>query len=569
MKSKRGGSRTKKPLPVGVHTFHQGIRFQLHPTPEQAERLRREMGVRRHVYNWTVDQVEANSAIYQAQRDAGIDVEERVEKLQARALYQVFKSTGLPDWWEDASPSVFTWRKAIDDAIAAQDRFVAGLTMFPRHKSKKRDRDRVSFQGTDCGLTDAGVVRLPTLGRVPVAGHPPVYAKLRRLLRRGRAKLMRVTVTKHADGTYWLSASVERQARTQPVHPQPVTATSPHGETVALNADQLADLYEALDGRRKPVLDKAGRTRLRKTPLTAAELTFPVGSLRGGVLGVDRGILMAAVAAHAGATTLEDAAVLPGMRPRRDAQAALTRAQQQMARRHILGRPLEEQSAGYHRAKARAARLHRKVAAQRANHLHLFTKQLVRQAPVICVETLSTTNLVKNRHLAAAIAEQGWGELVRQLRYKAAWAGGLCVDAPRFLPSSKTCSGCFSVIPKLSLDQRTYTCSSCDLVIDRDLNAARVLAIWAEHHLGVRTTLPTPPGVTGQDADAGVVLPGSGTPTQGAGQVAATNGPVTRRIDRRRKSTPPAPAGGATSEAPSRGSGGLVGAGGDAVTRDS
>lgn len=46
---------------------------------------------------------------------------------------------------------------------------------------------------------------------------------------------------------------------------------------------------------------------------------------------------------------------------------------------------------------------------------------------------------------------------------------------PRFFPSSKMCSGCGAVKAKLSLSERTYVCTACGMVLDRDLNAARNL----------------------------------------------------------------------------------------------
>jgi len=53
------------------------------------------------------------------------------------------------------------------------------------------------------------------------------------------------------------------------------------------------------------------------------------------------------------------------------------------------------------------------------------------------------------------------------------------VVAGRFYPSSKTCSGCGAVKAKLRLSERIYRCERCDLVLDRDLNAARNLAALA------------------------------------------------------------------------------------------
>jgi putative transposase len=53
--------------------------------------------------------------------------------------------------------------------------------------------------------------------------------------------------------------------------------------------------------------------------------------------------------------------------------------------------------------------------------------------------------------------------------------------ADRFYPSSKTCSACGWVKAKLTLAERTFTCETCGLQLDRDLNAARNLAKLAQH----------------------------------------------------------------------------------------
>jgi putative transposase len=97
------------------------------------------------------------------------------------------------------------------------------------------------------------------------------------------------------------------------------------------------------------------------------------------------------------------------------------------------------------------------------------------------VEHLNLAWLVRNRHVARALADAGLAELRRQLTYKTTWYGSRLVVADRFYPSSKTCSACGWVKAKLTLAERTFTCEACGHRIDRDLNAARNLARLAQH----------------------------------------------------------------------------------------
>jgi transposase len=71
-------------------------------------------------------------------------------------------------------------------------------------------------------------------------------------------------------------------------------------------------------------------------------------------------------------------------------------------------------------------------------------------------------------------------ELRRLLAYKTGWYGSRLVVADRFYPSSKTCSRCGWVQGKLTLAERTFSCETCGLLMDRDLNAARNLARLVE-----------------------------------------------------------------------------------------
>jgi putative transposase len=122
------------------------------------------------------------------------------------------------------------------------------------------------------------------------------------------------------------------------------------------------------------------------------------------------------------------------------------------------------------------ARCHRRVRNQRADALHKATTMLAKSHSVIVVEDLHVAGMVGNRRLARAISDQGWAEFQRQLSYKTSWYGSSLLVAPRFLPSSKRCSGCGLVKADLPLGVRVFVCEACGLVLDRDLNAARNLA---------------------------------------------------------------------------------------------
>jgi putative transposase len=84
------------------------------------------------------------------------------------------------------------------------------------------------------------------------------------------------------------------------------------------------------------------------------------------------------------------------------------------------------------------------------------------------------------------------------------------VAADRFYPSSKTCSGCGTVKAKLSLSERAFTCDACDLVVDRDLNAALNLALMAQRHAQAEGTVKCYVARTGretQNARGGQISP--------------------------------------------------------------
>jgi len=83
--------------------------------------------------------------------------------------------------------------------------------------------------------------------------------------------------------------------------------------------------------------------------------------------------------------------------------------------------------------------------------------------------------MMANHKLAGAVADANFYEFRRQLEYKTKKFGSSLVLAPRFYPSSKTCSFCGHVQP-MPLKERIFNCVRCNTNVDRDLNASRNLA---------------------------------------------------------------------------------------------
>jgi putative transposase len=136
----------------------------------------------------------------------------------------------------------------------------------------------------------------------------------------------------------------------------------------------------------------------------------------------------------------------------------------------------KKQKGSANRAKARmkVARLHAKIADCRRDHLHQLTRCIINENQVIAVEDLNIKALVKHPTLAKSISDASWGEFVRQLDYKAAWAGRQLVKIDRWFPSSKRCHHCGHLADSMPLNVRIWDCPSCGAQsIDRDVNAAK------------------------------------------------------------------------------------------------
>jgi len=148
------------------------------------------------------------------------------------------------------------------------------------------------------------------------------------------------------------------------------------------------------------------------------------------------------------------------------AQKKLARLQRALAKK-------KKGSKNYEKARLKLARQHEKVANQRRDFQHKVSKKLVIENQVISMEELRIKNVVKNKKLAKAISDAGWGEFQRMVEYKSAWYGRAFVKIDTFYPSSRLCEKCGAKNPMLTLSDREWQCLECGAIHDRDVNAAR------------------------------------------------------------------------------------------------
>lgn len=421
----------------------RAFRFALDPTEDQKHDLARHFGTARWAFNHALARkVEAHNA-WRAQVTALIDA--GTDELSARRQVKVpipgrqtiqrelnlvkgddrQNQDGTCPWWHEVS--TYAFQSAFADCDMAWKNWLSSLsgkragrkTGYPRFKKKGRARDsaRIHHDVKKPTIRTAGYRHLvvPRIGSIRL--HSSVKRMVRYLARTG-GQVQSVTLSR--SGRHYYAAVLVKAPE--------LTAVSTHAQ--------------------------------RENGMA-------------GAVGVDLGVSRLATLS----TGLSDSHDNP--RHLANAKRKLARAQRKLSR-------TRKGSARRSKAIAQVAELHHRVAERRAGTLHRITKQLATGFATVSIEDLNVAGMTTSAKgtvekpgkrvrqkagLNRAILDVGFGEFRRQLDYKTRWYGSRLHVVDRWFPSSKTCSNCGSVKPKLDLSERTYRCD-CGLVMDRDLNAA-------------------------------------------------------------------------------------------------
>ena len=195
------------------------------------------------------------------------------------------------------------------------------------------------------------------------------------------------------------------------------------------------------------------------------------------VIGIDLGVKELAVCSNGQVfTNINKSSVV------RKLEKRLRRLQRQVSRKYQMNKEGNRfvKTCNIVKIEKQIQLLHRRLTNIRNNHIHQATNAIVKTKPCqVVMEDLHVSGMMKNRHLAKAIAGQKWYEFIRQIQYKCKKYGIEFIQVERFYPSSKTCSSCGTVKKELKLSDRIYTCT-CGLRVDRDMNAAINLANYTK-----------------------------------------------------------------------------------------
>jgi putative transposase len=399
-------------------------RFALDPTPGQVRALLRHCGAARVAFNWGLAEVKANLSQRKAERSYGIAEDELTPSL-SWSMYSMRKAWNqakgeVAPWWSECSKEAYA---------TGLEQLARGLKNWQDSKAGKRKGPRMGFPRfkskrkavPSCRFT-TGTIRLEDDRRhvtLPVLGTMRTHESTRKLHRRIQGG---TAVVK--------SATVRRE------------------------------------GGRWFVSFTCEVEKTDRTPARADA-----------VIGVDLGIKTLAVFSD-GRPAADNPKYYDAAR-RKLGRLSRTVSRRQGPDRRTGQRP----SKRWQRANAARNRVHYRTANLRADALHKLTTSLAREYGTVVVEDLNVAGMLKNRKLARVVADAGFGEIRRQLAYKTLWNGGALEVADRWFPSSKTCSGCQAVKPKLPLRVRVYVCEYCGLVLDRDENAALNLAALVKRHV--------------------------------------------------------------------------------------
>ena len=157
----------------------------------------------------------------------------------------------------------------------------------------------------------------------------------------------------------------------------------------------------------------------------------------------------------------------------RQVEKKLKREQRKLSRKVISIKKGESTRKNFVKQILKVQKLYQRLTNIRTDYLNKTIHSIVKtKHTFIVIEDLNISGMMKNRHLSKAVAQQKFFEFRTKLISKCKENNIELRIVDRFYPSSKTCHNCGHSNKDLKLSDRTYVCSECGYVEDRDINAS-------------------------------------------------------------------------------------------------
>ena len=165
----------------------------------------------------------------------------------------------------------------------------------------------------------------------------------------------------------------------------------------------------------------------------------------------------------------------------RESHRKLAKAQRRLSRMQG-SKKKEEKSAPPLKQLKKVNRLHRRIANQRLDNLHIISTEIAIQYDVVCVESLIMKSMSNKKFgNGKSTMDNGYGMFLKMLEYKFADRKKYFVKVDKWFPSSQICNGCGKVHSEMkNLNNRIMKCD-CGLIIGRDQNAATASRLSVFH----------------------------------------------------------------------------------------
>jgi putative transposase len=410
----------------------QAYRFALDPAPARERAFRSRAGGARKAYNTMLSRAKAVMDQRAAERAYGLDGADLTPSLNwspagLRKEWNARKDQAAPWWGENSKEACNTGLDALARGLEAWGKSRKGGRAgqpagFPRFKSARSRRSVRFTTGTIRVEAGRHHITLPRVGRIRT--HEST-GKLARRIGAGTARILSATLAEEPSGRWFCS-------------------------------------FQAI---------------VQRTVAAPAHV-----GVRALVVGADAGVkdlLVAGTPDGAEIDRVPAPKAAAAVRPRK--RALQRKAARQRGPCDPVTKTKRKPSGRWRATQRRISRIDARAAAVRRDVLHKATTALARQHRVITVETLNASGMRSaggacKRGLNRALADAALAEVRRMPGYKTKWHGSTLVEAGRYYPSGKICSGCGRRKPNPALAERACACGYCGLRIDRDLNAAINLA---------------------------------------------------------------------------------------------